>query len=578
MFELRGQRVSEGIAIGPAVIFTSAEIRVKASYVRPERVDNEIRRFRRAVSRTEHDITALLDRDDAEESVDVRNIILTTRDFLRDEALLDEIEQLVRGENYAAPYAVSTVIGGLAERLQAIDNPTFSSKVADMIDIEHRLLNHLLGGRRDGVRRLDRQSIIVADDLSPTQAVQLDRSKVLALVTEKGSWASHTAILARALGIPAVVAVHSVSTLSELGGTVIVDGYGGNVVIDPDSEILAKYRQIRRRARRRALSDIQSSGLPAITRDGAECKILCNIETKEDIDRAMEYGAEGVGLFRTEYLFLGQANPPGEEEQYEVYRAAAERLGDLPLTIRSCDFGADKFDRIHGGGMTEPNPFMGERAIRISLKQTDFFRTQLRAVLRAAKHGKVKLMFPMVMDTGDMKKLHAQLDTARNELRERGIEPGELEVGAMLELPAAIMNSEGLAGSCDFFSIGTNDLTQYALGVDRTNQRVARLYAPHHPGVSALIQRAVHAGGRMEREVSVCGEMAGEPLLVPLLLGLGVRTFSVASPQIPAVRRTLRSVHLTHCEKLAEQALSADGADEVLRLLRSPGRRVTHHS
>ncbi len=566
MQKIKGQKVSPGIAIGKVMILTSEEVKVREERVPEKKVESELRRFRRALDATEKDILDLLD-EKADGPVDVRRIISTSLEFLKDDTLVSAIESSIEKERYSAPYAVSSTIAKLAEQLHKIDNPTFSSKVADLIDIEHRLLNNLLGGRLEQVQNLDRQLILVADDLTPTQAINLDRDKVLAFAIERGSWASHTAILARALGIPAVVGAARVAHLATLGSQVIVDGDEGVVILDPDEDNIRDYRQRRRRSRRRTSIDAQQKELPSVTRDGQEIRLYCNIEVKEDVPRVREYGGRGVGLFRTEFLFLGRSEPLSEDEQYEVYKEALVGMQGNMVTIRSMDVGADKFDRSLGTHR-EPNPFMGERAIRISFAREEFFRVQLRALLRAGVHGKLRLMFPMIMDLGEFRRATEILEKSKQELRDRGaVFDEDLKVGSMIELPSAALSIESLAEEADFFSIGTNDLTQYTLGVDRLNQRVAHLYAPCHPAILRLLRHIVLVADKRGKYLSICGEMAGDPTYVPLLIGLGLRNLSLAPPMLPAVKKAVRAADSRACTRLAEKAMAAADAAEVRRLL-----------
>ncbi len=567
MKRLKGQKVSDGIAIGPITVVTSREVKVKESYVAPEKVDVELKRLERAMKKTEREIQTFL-KEIGSEQEEVRAIIQTSAEFLNDDFLKSEIRRAIEEEHCSAEFAVSRTIERLNERLQSIDNPTFASKVADLIDIEHRVINNLMGRRVEQVAKLDRQRIVVAEDLTPAQAANLDRGKVLGIATERGSWASHTAILARALGLPAVVAVHGLTESVPLDSTVIIDGFRGEVIVDPDEATLIDYRQRRRKARRLTATAALERGRPSVTRDGQELRLYCNIETKEDIPRVVESGARGVGLFRTEFLFLGRTSPMSEDEQYRIYREAVEGVAGGMLAIRSIDFGADKFDRRHGSGFKELNPFMGQRAIRLSLEHEEFFRTQLRAVLRAAVHGKVRLMFPMIMDLGEFRKARAVLERAKDELRERGEQFDEsLPIGTMIELPSAALDARKLAREADFFSIGTNDLTQYTLGVDRTNQRVAALYTPWHPAILRLMKEVVRAARKNGRYLSVCGETAGDPWYLPLLLGLGIRNLSMAPPQIASVKRALRRLYVSHCNDLVEDAIDAPSAEEVRVLL-----------
>ncbi|MFT7617992.1 MAG: phosphotransferase system enzyme I (PtsI) [Planctomycetota bacterium] len=565
---LTGQKVSSGIAMGQTIVLTSDQVKVKKAFVRPEKVDREVKRFRRALSKAENDIKTLMrDQASAQVPVDVERIIATSLDFLSDAMLSGAIEKSIREELFTAPYAVSTTVAELTEQFKAIDNPAFSSKVADMIDIEHRLLNHLMGGSLERVQKLTKQLIVIADDLTPSQAVELDRDKVLGIATEEGSWASHTAILARALGIPAVVAVPGVAHFAAIGSEVIVDGDTGTVIIDPDAETIKKYRDKRRRNRRVTVADSQIRSQPSITKDGEEIRIYCNIETKEDIPRVKQYGGTGVGLFRTEFLFLGRQDPLSEDGQFEVYREALEGMEGKMVTIRTMDVGADKFHKQYNS-RNEPNPFLGERSIRVSFKHPESLKTQMKAVLRAGLYGKVRMMFPLIMDLGDFRRAKAILAEAKAELSADGVSfETDLKVGAMIELPSAVMNIERLVTEVDFCSIGTNDLTQYTLGVDRLNHRVAGLFASHHPAILQMIKQVVRVCRRAGKYVSICGEMAAEPLNVPLLLGLGVRNLSVAPPMLPRVKRMVRSLYLSHCHQLADSALVAADADEVMELL-----------
>lgn len=566
MIVLKGQRVSDGVAIGQCTVLSQSDVKVKEGYVTRERIEAEVRRFKKALKETEEDIRRLRDAQSSDLS-DVRAIIDTHLSLLQDPNILGSIESHIRNQLYTAPYAVAQSIAYFAGRLKSIDNPMVSSKVADLYDVERRLLDHMLGGQIVQLAKLSRPLIIVGDDLTPTQAATLDRKNVLGFATERGSWASHTAILARALGIPAVVGVPGISQNVAVGATIIIDGFKGELIVDPDNATLQRYYKLRRQAKRKHTGDHVSKALKSETRDGETCELYGNIETKADIPRVIEFGGMGVGLFRTEFLFLGRQEPPDEEEQYEEYRQAAEMVGEGTLTIRSMDFGGDKFDK-RVGELGEPNPFMGERAIRVSLKRRDLFRTQLRAILRAAVRGNVRLMFPMVMDVGEFRRVRACVDEAREELRKAHVKHAEkIALGTMVELPSAALNASRLADEVDFFSIGTNDLTQFCLGVDRTNHRVSSLFAPFHPAVARLIREVTRAAWRRQKSVTVCGEMAGDAFCAPLLLGLGVRGFSCSPPHIPGIKRTIRSVYLARCLDLAEHALRADDAQAVRELL-----------
>ena len=568
MKELRGQSVSQGIAIGPAVILTTTDIRVKESHVDDDKIEREVRRFRRALGRARTEIRELRDQSDADVP-EVGRIVDTHLGFLRDPNIVESVEEKIRRDKCVAAYAVSVVLRETADRLSRIDNPVISERARDINDIERRLLNQLLGGSVGQVKQLDRTSVVVADDITPTQTASMDRDHLAGFATECGNWYSHTAILARALQIPAVVGLPSVTREVTFRSTVIVDGDEGKIIVDPDPATLADYRK--RKRRKTTTSSAQVRKLKSETREGERCELLGNVETTADIPRVVACGGTGVGLFRTEFLFLGREDPPDEEAQYLHYKEAVEKMGGGEVTFRSMDFGGDKFDRKMND-FGEPNPFMGERAIRVSFRRPSVFRSQLRAILRASVHGPARLMFPMIIDVGEFRRAKEHVEEARRELDERGVayDP-DLPIGTMIEVPSAAMNAARLARDVDFFSIGTNDLTQYALGVDRTNHRVADLYASHHPSIARMIRMVVEAAQAARKSVGVCGEMAGDPRHVPLLLGLGIRRFSASPPQIPIVKRKIRSLFLSRCLQLADQAVAADDAAEVAELLEAFG-------
>jgi len=438
-------------------------------------------------------------------------------------------------------------------------------RASDMRDVTTRVLNNLLGLEEEAdLRHLKEPCIIISHDLTPSNTAQLDKRNVLGFATDVGSKTSHTAIMARSLRIPAVVGLKDVSGQVESGQYALLDGLNGVLVINPTDQTLFEYGQLilRQATLQQRLRDLLQE--PAVTLDGHRVLLNANIEHASDTEQVKANGAEGVGLFRTEYLFLDREHLPGEEEQYQSYREAAAALKPLPVVIRTLDLGGDKF-LAHMQMPTELNPFLGWRAIRISLQERDIFRAQLRAILRASAEGNVKMMYPMISGLDELNQANALVEEYKAELRQEGIPFDEhLEIGAMIETPSAAIVADSLAKRVKFFSIGTNDLIQYSLAVDRMNEKIAHLYEPTHPAIVRLIKGTVDAAHRHNVRVSVCGEMAGDPVLAALLLGLGVDELSTAPSLVPPVKFVIRRLKLSEARELATAALECESAGEIL--------------
>jgi phosphotransferase system enzyme I (PtsI) len=436
------------------------------------------------------------------------------------------------------------------------------------------VLDHLIGEHAGRLRQLPHQAVIVARDLTPSQAAEFDRDLVMAFATDLGGRTSHTAIVARALRIPAVVGCHDLTSRATDGQRVIIDGDRGLVILDPDRAHLDRYRQLIEQARTFQLSLRELASLPSETADGVPVCILGNIEFPDEIASILELGGEGVGLYRTEFLYLTRQAEPTEEEHYESYRKCVELLKGRELTIRTVDLGADKYTQRQLGA-PERNPFLGLRSIRYSLHHLSDFKTQMRAILRASAHGPVKVMVPLVTNMGELRQSRSILRDVMEDLSEEGSPfDRDIKVGMMVEVPAAAIMADTFAREADFFSIGTNDLVQYTLAVDRTNERVASLFSPAHPAVLRLIREVVRAGERRSTPVSCCGESAGDLEFAILLLGLGLRTLSVAPPSIPHLRRLVRSVTIRQCERIARRAVALDSDGEVAAYVRDQARKI----
>ena len=539
-------------------------VEVTRSAIAPDAANRELARVRDALIATRHQIREIQTRvaqvlGPGEAAIFDAHLLV-----LDDPALMDEITAGIRDRHENAEFVVLTVAERFASALAAVEDPYLSERAADVRDVAQRLLRNLSGnGSELDLGRLREPAIIVAPDLSPSATAMLDRSKVLGFATDAGGATGHTAIMARKLRIPAVIGLGNATSQVATGDDVLLDGHGGLLIVNPTDATLYQYGQMRER---RAALEVRLQSLrtqPAVTLDGARLVLAANIDAPADLAAVAESGAEGVGLFRTEFLFLNAAAPPDEEAQYAAYRAVAEGLAPAAVVIRTLDLGGDK---LPGGERNaEENPFLGWRAIRICLDRPDLFRTQLRAILRASAHGHVKLMFPMISSRDELRAARALLEDCRNDLCRNGIAFDDaLEVGMMIEVPGAALIAADLAPEVDFFSLGTNDLTQYTLAVDRLNARVARLHLPTHPAVVRLIRMTVEAARTHGRWVGVCGEAAGDPALIPLLIGLGVDELSATPAVIPAAKFLLRRLKRSETCALAESVLNCSTAAEIL--------------
>ena len=441
-------------------------------------------------------------------------------------------------------------------------------RAGDIRDVAQRVLQNLLGQAGQTLRILADKRIVVANEISPSDAASIDRSQAIALVTDSGSKTSHAVIVARSMKIPAVVGTRDLSKRLKMGDWMLVDGYDGLIIINPSEQTLFRYGKIQLQKKSFEHRLLEASRLPAVTLDGVSVTLRANIEKVDEVSLVKDYSAEGVGLFRTEFLYLSSNRMPSEEEQYLAYKATAEALAPEPVVIRTLDLGGDK--PMAGNPELFPqesNPFLGFRAIRFCLEYKDIFKDQLRAILRASAHGRVHLMYPMISGLEELARANALLEECREELRRKGQNfDSEMEVGAMIEIPSAATTADLLAKKCDFFSIGTNDLIQYLLAIDRVNDRIAHLYEPTHPAVLRTLKHIVDEAHKQGIKVSVCGEMAGDPVYVPLLLGLGVDELSMTPPLLPAVKFLVRAMKFAEAKKLTDQALGMESPKEIYAL------------
>ncbi|MDB5306821.1 MAG: ptsI [Gemmataceae bacterium] len=578
-----GIAVSPGIAIGPALVLDTEGVRIPYRTVPPEQIPAEINRLRQALREAAAEAEETHKRISARLGQALGNIFGAHASAFADDSFRNEIEKLIRTQNFSAEYAVSRGIREYVKKLEEAGaklgehaGVEVRRRAAEMIDLEKQVLVLLLGHRDEPLLAVGSPVIVVANDLMPSDTADFTPRTVSAFATESGGPTSHTAILAGALEIPAVVGVGRFLTDVSGGDIVIVDGERGLVVIDPDDRTVAEYEERRavlltRVDRYDALRD-----KPAVTLDAVAIRLLGNIELAQEAAHCAERGADGVGLYRTEFLYLNKTADPTEAEHYEAYKSVLQTIGpDRPVVIRTLDLGADKFSSVSGLLSNEKNPFLGLRSVRLCLRKLDLFKTQLRALLRAGRYGDARIMFPMISTVEELRQCKTLLNEVREDLEDAGIPfKSDIPVGTMIEVPSAALLADVLAKEADFFSIGTNDLVQYTLAADRNNENVAHLYNPADPAVLRLIRMVVEAGAREGIDVNVCGEMSGEPLYVPLLVGLGLRQLSATPRKIPEIKRVIRQLKVEEAERVAQHALRLETARQVSNYLRDQLRRI----
>jgi phosphotransferase system enzyme I (PtsI) len=564
---LKGIPASGGVAIGKGFFLNRVLPRSVRSTVGREQLDEEVAAFQRAVARSREQILAIRDgvTDTSSEHHQILSVHLA---LLEDSMLVEQTVRTIRENQFAADWAFNKVLQDLLETFHRIEDPYLKERGHDLRQIGHRVLENLAGRPVDSIASIRDPVVIVAHDLSPADTAQILKSPVLGFATDVGSRTSHTAITARSLGIPAVVGVEGGTEEFGAAETVIIDGEEGVVIFDPTVEVVREYQERRKAYAQRTRDLAKFARLPTVTRDGKTLLLLANIEFPEEADVALRSGAFGVGLYRTEFLFLNRKDLPSEEEHFQTYRKVTEKFVRHPVTIRTFDLGGDKFaSQLELA--EEMNPAMGLRAIRFCLKEKEIFKPQLRAILRASTYGKVRMMFPMISGVGELREAMAVVEEVRGELRRRRIPyDKEMPIGIMIEIPSAAIVADLLARETDFFSIGTNDLIQYSLAIDRVNEHVSYLYEPLHPAILRLIRRVVEAGHDAGIPVSMCGEMAGEPFYSYALLGFGLDELSMNAAAIPRVKRILRKSVAYEAKEFAGSLLLHATAAEIGRALR----------
>jgi phosphotransferase system enzyme I (PtsI) len=569
----KGIAVSPGIAIAKPMVVDSKDYRIPRRSIMASQRAKEIQRLRKAFADAVEKLQIIESDKDMQEGK-IRDIFAVHMRFLKDRSFRKRITDFISSDLVTAEYAVSTILREIASHFAGIDDDYISERAADIFDIEKRLLTHLLGKKQEDLNHLAEEVVILARDLTPTQTAGFNKSFVKGFATEKGGRTSHTAIVARSLGIPAVVAIGDMSSEIPPDCVMIVDGNRGVVIIDPDADTLKQYDVYAQQMTQFVHQLDQLRELPADTRDGVHMQIMGNIEFPDEAEQILEKGGEGIGLYRTEFLYLYGGQEPTEEDHYSAYAEAIRAVDGKPVVIRTMDLGADKLPHA-GWHPNEANPVLGLRSIRYCLQDLSLFKTQLRAILRASVLGDVRVMFPLITNLQELRQAKMILRDVMEDLDEYAVPyKANMPVGIMIETPSSALTAPLLANESAFFSIGTNDLIQYTLAVDRANEHVSTLFSAAEPAVLQLMRsiiRDAHKGGI---GLSICGEVASDPEFIMLLMGMGVRTLSLAPPMIPEVKKIVRSVTIDECNRLARAVLTMDSSRQIQNYLRDTATRI----
>ncbi len=570
----QGIGVSPGVARGKILVYHTAEEVIPEYDLTAEQVPQEIIRFEKALIKTREQLHELQARIATGVGSSAPSSILEVHlSITEDPALIEPVMGRLPSERKNVEHILHEVVHKYIDALKSLPDEYLRERVADVQDVGHRILHNLLGREHVGLANVPPGTIVIADDLSPSDTSSINRQNVVGFATDVGSHTSHTAIVARSLNLPAVVGLRDISQHVRDGQNVLLDGYSGTLVVDPSQQTLFVYGQIeqKRLSVEERLASLRAQ--PAETLDGHRIVLAGNIELPSDVPPLQQAGAEGIGLFRTEFLYLNRKDYPSEDEQYEKYLEVARAVKPHPVVIRTLDLGGDKFRSQDAP--TESNPFLGFRAIRFCLANVAVFTAQMRAILRASAEGNVHIMYPMISGVAEVVQANDLLESVKNDLRQHSVPFDDaIKIGAMIEIPSAALTAEMIAKEVDFFSIGSNDLIQYTMAVDRVNEKVASLYDPTHPAILRLIRSVVEAAHNNSIPVAVCGEMAGQPLYVPLLVGMGVDELSVAASSISRVKEVIRRLRLTEAQELAATTLHVSQGHEVQAMLNALLERI----
>jgi phosphotransferase system enzyme I (PtsI) len=570
----RGIAVSPGVAIGAAMVLDAEGFRIPKRFVQESAVVSELRRLEQALAKARDEAlgneSLIADKLGREYGA----IFGAHAQMIADTKLRREIIQLIEDKNFTPEYATSRVLRRYAQIFQQ-SGPATAARISDIFDIERRILRHLLGEQREELKHLTAPVIVLAHDLTPSETAGLDPKLVRAFATEEGGRTSHTAILAGALEIPAVVGIGRFLTDVSGGDTVIIDGNRGVVICNPDEKTLAEYQHTEQEFHHFEESLATLRDLPALTLDGERITLIANIEFPTEVDHCLDRGAEGIGLYRTEFLYLNSQEPPSEENHFQAYRHVVHKMQGRPVVIRTLDLGADKLVESLQDGERERNPFLGLRSIRLCLRHLEIFKTQLRAILRASAHGPVSIMFPLVSTLMELRQARMLVGNVMEDLSEEKIAFNRnIKIGIMIEVPSAVILADHFAKQADFFSLGTNDLIQYTLAVDRNNQNVSNLFSAADPAVMRLIRMVVKAAKRHNLPLSVCGEMSADPIYTLLLVGLGIRSLSITPHSLPEIKKIIRSIRMSAAVRVARKVMTIDNARDAVNYLRGEARKI----
>ncbi len=565
---IRGIGASSGIVSGRAYLVERYKVRLPQKRINPSQVEEEVHRFLKAIEESKRQLQEIKEKILSPEVRQHAFILDVHLMILDDQMLIQNTIDHIRKRKVNSEWALDLTLEKLDSAFKAIEDEYLRERRSDLHYVTARIFRNLMGKKHDDITRIKGKVIIVAHDLSPADTLQMDLNHVAGFVTDIGGKVSHTAILSRSLGIPAVVGLEVATSLIHGGDLLLIDGESGDVVINPTEEVSRSFIERKKRIRFLERESLKYAPLPAETKDGIRVRLQANIEMLEEISSAKSHGAEGIGLFRTEILYLNRKDLPTEEEHYQTYRKLAESVYPAPATIRTLDIGGDKFLPDYSKG-NETNPAMGLRAIRFSMKETEIFKTQLSGILRASPYGKIRILFPMISGIEEIRKAKEILEEVKRGLARARIPfDREISIGAMIEIPSASVTSDLLAREVDFFSIGTNDLIQYALAVDRINEHVSYLYEPLHPAILRMVRMVVQSAHQAGIPIAICGEMAADPLHVLILLGMGLEEFSMTPSSIPKVKKILRMVRYEEIKGLVEKLFRFSTALEIKRYLR----------
>ncbi|MEH7613035.1 MULTISPECIES: phosphoenolpyruvate--protein phosphotransferase [Gottfriedia] len=564
---IKGIAASSGIAIAKAFRLENPELNIVKKQISD--IDAEIAKLDNAIQVSNTELEKIRDHANAELGEDKAAIFSAHILVLNDPELVNPVKDKIKSESVNADFAMNEVASMFVQMFESMDNEYMKERAADIRDVTKRVMAHLLGVTISNPANITEEVIIIAEDLTPSDTAQLNRKYALGFTTDIGGRTSHSAIMARSLEIPAVVGTKEVTSKIENGVMVIVDGLDGHVIVDPSNEELEEYKAKKEKFELQKVEWAKLKNEPTVTKDGHHVELVANIGTPNDVEGVINNGGEGVGLYRTEFLYMGRDNFPSEEEQFESYKSVLESMGDKPVVVRTLDIGGDKeLSYLHLP--KEMNPFLGYRAIRLCLDQKEIFRTQLRALLRASVYGNLKIMFPMIATLDEFRAAKAVLLEEKEQLVKENVQVSDnIEIGMMVEIPASAVLADVFAKEVDFFSIGTNDLIQYTMAADRMNEQVSYLYQPYNPSILRLVKMVIDAANKEGKWAGMCGEMAGDALAIPLLVGLGLHEFSMSATSILPARSQMAKLSKAEMEILAEKALSMSTAEEVVNLVNS---------